>query len=224
MKSAVMAIGLLIATSGLALCQKAEHNNGFMQGYIVKVNNDTVYGEVQFREESGRMLEKIRYRENKDADLKDYRPNEIKCFQLGRHFYFVLRGAYFQQISLGKVDVYERRNHIYIQNSGPGMNTTTRSDDEESHILLIDEDGEQLEYFNDGKLIKDEMKRRLAAYFKDAPQLVSKISKGYYTTADVLYMVYEYNEPGKYQLRPIDEHEYKKEKAPEKKGVQRLFR
>jgi hypothetical protein len=60
------------------------------------------------------------------------------------------------------------------------------------------------------------MRSRLAEFFSDEPKLVTKIKKGYYTNADIIYMAYEYNDPGKYQLKFIDEKTYKKEEANRK--------
>lgn len=212
----------LLGIANHALSQTAQPNNGFMPGYIVKVDNDTLYGEVKFRQDDYTMLENIRYRKSPDSKIESYLPSSLKSFQLGRYSYLVASGGYYQQITKGKVSAYERREHKYvtrISSPSPGTTSTVRvrSDQEKSIILLIRKDGRKLRYENNQKLISKSLKKELNDFFSDEPLLIEKISKSYYTNADIIYMVYEFNEPAKYQLKVIDEKQYKQEKAARKK-------
>lgn len=205
----------LLSIAQVSFAQKAQDNSGFLEGYIITVENDTLFGEVKFRQENDRMLNNIRYREKADAIIKSYNSNEIKAFKLGRYHYIVSDHQFLQEISRGpKLNIYENRLHKYKVKviGGPGP-AVTRDDDEVLEIFLIKKDGAQLAYVSNKKLIGKKLKAKLVDFFKDEPKLVDKIRQGYYTNADVIYMAYEYNNPDKYQLKLIDEKQYKKEKG-----------
>lgn len=212
---------LAFITQG-AFSQKPQHNRGFMEGYVVKINNDTLFGEVKFRDEDERMLNKIRYRESKDASIQSLHPREIKAFRLGKYYYRVWNEHYLQEVSFGnKVDVFENRSHKYTSmpvgnptsmGSWGSSSVTVRDEEEKSEIYMFKKNGSVLAYESTRKLIDKKLKARLIDFFKDEPNLVSKIQESYYTRADILYMAYEYNDPAKYQLKVINKEQYEKEK------------
>ncbi|HYF68482.1 MAG TPA: hypothetical protein VD884_10105 [Ohtaekwangia sp.] len=219
-------IPMLVISSTLSFGQTPQYNEGFMDGYIVKVNNDTLYGQVKLVTEGSKQLRKIRLRNNKDSNVDSYNSKEIKGFQLGRFTYRVLDNRYFKEISNGKrIDVLERQ--VLTYSSTPMVQHTTQTGfnppstfttfEEKFRMQLVKNDGTSLKYVNDGKLIKKKLKAQLIEFFKDEPNLVSKITKGFYTTNDILYMAYEYDNSAKWKLKLIDEAQYKKEKAEKKK-------
>lgn len=176
--------------------------------------------------EGSKQLRKIRLRKTKDSNVDSYNSKEIKGFQLGRFTYRVLDNRYFKEISNGKrIDVLERQ--VLSYSSTPMVHHTTQTGsvplttftslDEEFPMQLIKNDGTSLKYVNDGKLIKKKLKAQLIEFFKDEPNLVSKITTGFYTTNDILYMAYEYDNPAKWKLKLIDKAQYQKEKAEKKK-------
>src|SRR5690606_8121679 len=215
MKKSLLLIALLITAYNISFSQGSQHNSGFMQGYVVKANNDTLFGEVKFRNDNERMLSAIRYRKNKDTAIEYFSAADMRAFQLGRFTYIVHKGKYLQEISIGeKVDIYEARKHLYnTEYTGEGNTSLHVRDDKElSHIYLIKKNGDKIKYLSDKRLINKRRKARLTVFFKDAPNLISKIKQSYYTNADIIYMAYQYNEPGKYQLKHISKKEYKEGK------------
>lgn len=213
---------LIVSLLGIvnhALSQKAETNDGFMPGYIVKTNNDTLYGEVKFRQVDGKMLENIRYRKTPDGKIESYLESSLKAFQLGRYSYIVTDDGYYKQLTKGKVSAYEKREHKYEIIQTGNSTRRVRLDEEKAFILLIRIDGRRLRYESNQKLISKTMKKELLDFFSDSASLIGKIKESYYTNADIIYMAYEFNDPAKYQLKIIDEKQYKQEKAAKKKEL-----
>lgn len=218
-----------MVSSTLSFGQTPQNNEGFMDGYIIKVNNDTIYGQVKFVTEGSKQLRKIRLRNTKDSNVDSYNSKEIKGFQLGRFTYRVLDNRYFKEISNGtRIDVYEQQ--VLISTSTVGVSQmgtpppiiTLNPVKEEFRMQLLKADGTSLKYTNDGKLIKKKLKAQLIEFFKDEPNLVSKITTGFYTTNDILYMAYEYDNPAKWKLKLIDKAQYQKEKAEKKKAQREM--
>ncbi len=226
MKKLLTVAAMLLAIPQTSFSQTAQNNAGFRDGYIVTTTNDTLSGEIKFRRENDKMLKRLRYRKDRNSATRSIGPKKIKSFQLGRFIYIVHNGKYLQEISRGvNLNIYERRSHIYKYrpesivtqsgfNQGPII---TRSEKEKLRIYLIKKDGNHLHYRTHDDLISKKLKEKLTEFFKDQTKLTEKINESYYTNADIIYMAYEYNEPEKYQLKPVSKEMYKQEKRKRKK-------
>ena len=147
----------------------------FREGYIIDSSNDTIPGFINNRG-SLKTLKKCRFKTQKDAEYKDYTPDEIQAFR-------IFEGGYYVSMEIEKDGKKER---LFIEKLVEGIiDVYYFSVVNEGYYLIQTEDGEMYELKNsqievtndDGSFVKDkkEYVYVLRYLLQDSPKSVRKV-------------------------------------------------
>ncbi len=165
----IVTIGIIVFFSTIQLKAQSDFRNG----YIVKNDNDTIYGLIDYRGNKAN-AKKCVFRKDINSEKQVFNPNEIKSFQFNNSKYYVSKiinvGNKTEQLFLeylinGIIDIYyyrdENGEHYLVDN---GSDTLFELKNDEKEIMI---DGTR--YVKESK----EYIGILKATFKESP-LISK--------------------------------------------------
>jgi len=143
----------------------------FRSGYIIKTNGDTLYGEIDYRNDL--LMSRICKFKDIDNQIVEYYPNDIKAFRFINSKYYVSREinkkkVFLEYLIKGKINIYYMRDdigdHYYLDN------------DETELIEMPYEEG--IKYVGDTLVFYQTKKHigLLTYYMKDAPRFQQKIN------------------------------------------------
>jgi len=101
----------------------------FRPGYVVKVNGDTLIGEIDYRGDI-LMGEVCRFKPNNTVRAVIYSPDDINEFKFNESKYYISKEVKGQKVFLeflikGRVNIYslkdQRGNHFFIEKTGLGL-------------------------------------------------------------------------------------------------------
>jgi len=146
----------------------------FKYGYIIKLNGDTLRGEIDYRGDIT-MSQTCAFREHKNAEIKKYNPSEISSYRFTDGKFFVSKKVKDADIFLeymvnGKVSVYyyretQLKDHYFLEKDGKDLIELPY----EKEIITIDD----VKYAHESK----KHMGILTLYMQDAPELASEIKK-----------------------------------------------
>jgi hypothetical protein len=160
---------------------------GYNDGFIVKNNNDTIFGSVKNRDAFPyRLLRYVMFKPTKNSQPEYYDPEELKEFQIGntkyvsRYLKVKKKNYFFEFISGGRLQHYE----LEFNNWGANNNT---------YYTLLQKDGDEeyLSFEMNNPLFP--FRRKIVEYLKEAPGLCKKISSGIYHQGHLKRIIRDYN-------------------------------
>ena len=142
--------------------------SNYEPGYVITLQGDTLYGEIDYRE--NRTMRRIcRFKTN--GNVTEFTPNDITAYRFIDSKYFVSREIdgqkhFFEFLVKGQLNLYALGNLFYIEKENEPL------------ILLPYEKGKT--YNKDGKEYfinpGTQLRGRLTYYMQDAPQLQAEIN------------------------------------------------
>ncbi|HEY0652847.1 MAG TPA: hypothetical protein VGD65_06955 [Chryseosolibacter sp.] len=147
--------------------------------------NDTIRGLVKYANAAPyRRLQKIKFKENEDAKVKIFPPEENKAFGAGDKVFHSCRsdGArYFMELIIdGPLKLYE------YSETKLGVPQNGGSADVSNYYLLR-------EGAYDVFAVSGSFKKLIAEYLSDNEEIANKIKEGVYKRRDIQEIVQEYN-------------------------------
>ena len=159
---------------------------GYLEGFIVTNNNDTIHGLVKNKNlVPFRILENIKFKNNKDDKPKIYSPIELKFFQAGTNQY-VSRKLKFPDGSLSQsfleVLIDGEMSHYELRVTLPGVGS-------ELVYQILQRKNEEALF----SVYREKFKERLLDFMKNDPEFIQKINDGIYKRKNIEDMVNDYN-------------------------------
>jgi hypothetical protein len=167
---------------------------GFQNGYVVKNNNDTLYGLVAIAAELRGIFEDVRFKKSEKSELFIFSPKEVKFFSIDNDFYYSKsiaenKMAFFTLLVNDSLSMYK---HF----SG-GMNTS------KNYILLEKKaDGSIFSYVPSNFFFP--FRKKIADFLKEDIELCKKIKSNVYNQTHINKIVRLYNEYLKGIERKLD--------------------
>lgn len=174
---------MLISLSCLIFFGISYAQNEFEEGFIVKLNGDTLYGIVKDRKEAvfTKLYKKVRFKENGKNSKKKYGADQIRAYAIGSQMFHsvpenTINDGLFnfgQSSSSSKDDVF-----LKVILSGPASYYQQEWVEQESGIVEV---ADYIKKENDTVLIRSTLgllglrKKRVSSYFSDCPPLQLKI-------------------------------------------------
>jgi hypothetical protein len=181
MKYIIFAIALLPVTIS------AQSITGYGNGYIVKNNNDTLYGLVKIRNAFPyQIYNDVHFKNDKDSQPTSLSPEDITSFAIGSEVYESKspskkeKKAFYQLMIRGFLSYYKME--VY---NGPNYGSSYEV------ILQKENTEETISYTAFNPMFA--FKRRLSEYLKDYPELSAKIRYNKYDQTKIRKIVNEYN-------------------------------
>jgi hypothetical protein len=180
MKYIIFAIALLPVTIS------AQSTTGYSNGYIVKNNNDTLYGLVKIRNAFPyQIYNDVHFKNDKDSQPTSLSPEDITSFAIGSEVYeskspSKRKKAFYQLMIRGFLSYYKME--VY---NGPNYGSSYEV------ILQKENTEETISYTAFNPMFA--FKRRLSEYLKDYPELSAKIRYNKYDQTKIRKIVNEYN-------------------------------
>jgi hypothetical protein len=158
---------------------------GYVPGYVVTNSNDTIRGLVKYANAAPyRRLQKIKFKENKDAKVKVFPPEENKAFGAGDKVFHSCRSggsrSFMELIIDGPLKLYEYSETML------GVPQNGASADATSYYLLR-------EGAYDVFSVNGSFKKLIAEYLWDNKEIADKIREGVYKRRDIHEIVRAYN-------------------------------
>jgi hypothetical protein len=160
---------------------------GFKPGFLVKNNNDTLFGFVKHIDKVPyRILVNVKFKSNKEDKAESFPPDSLKEFVIDKTKYVskylsLRKNKYFFQATIeGYLSYYE------LDLSKWGVNNISH------YVILQKQNDENLfTYKVDNFLFP--FKKKLSQYLADDPELSKKIKHNIYNEMDIVTIVKEYN-------------------------------
>jgi hypothetical protein len=158
---------------------------GYLPGYVVTNANDTIRGLVKYANVAPyRRLPRIKFKENEDAKVKIFPPEENKGFTAGEKIFHSCRTEgerYFMELIInGPLRLYQHSETML------GVPQNGASADASSYFLL--REGAYDVFSVDGSF-----KKIIAEYLSDNKEISNKILEGVYKRRDIREIVLQYN-------------------------------
>jgi hypothetical protein len=171
----------------------AMSQSDFQEGFIITQSGDSIYGFIN-NKGSLKNLSVCQFRKNKDSELVEYKPDEIKGFRINE------RGFY-ESFIIKKEDVEE---HLFLEKLVDGkVDIYKYSKINESYFILRTEDGNTYDLTNsileieneDGRYTKQKKEYRytLRYVFRESPRIVNKVNSLPYETNAIVDIAREYH-------------------------------
>lgn len=159
---------------------------GYNNGFIVKNNNDTLYGLIKNRNLNPYFYSytEIKFKTDEKAKVEIFTPDSVKAYTVGDSWFVTKylsqkKKLFFYEIIVeGYVSFYE----LKLKNFKNDVFYAVLSKQNDENELAFAE----LDMFYP-------FKKRMMEFFKDAPALCNKIRNGIYTQMDIEKIVREYN-------------------------------
>ena len=145
----------------------------FRPGYVVKVNGDTLIGEIDYRGDI-LMGEVCRFKPNNTVRAVIYSPDDINEFKFNESKYYISKEVKGQKVFLeflikGRVNIYslkdQRGNHFFIEKTGLGLSELPYEEG------ITYKENVPIEYKSTTHI------GLLNIYMQDAPEFQSRIAK-----------------------------------------------
>ncbi len=155
---------------------------GYLQGYIVTNENDTILGLVKNKNFTPyRVLQDIKFKKEKGGEMETYSPKDLKSFQVGSSRYVSKKFgeddlSFFEVLIEGDLNYYELR----VTGFGTGNETVYQMLQKKNEDAFLSVYGPNFQ-------------ERLLKYFSDEPILSEKIKAGVYKRNKIDELVQEYN-------------------------------
>lgn len=170
------------------ISQAGKYENGF----IVKNNNDTLYGLIKSRNLNPYYAyTEIKFKTIDNAKVEIFTPDSVKAYTAGDSWFVSKylsqkkRNFFYEMIVEGYVTFYELK---------------LRNFQNEVFYAVLKKENEENELAFEVINVFYPFKKRMMEFFKDSPALCNKIRNGLYTQLDIKKIVTEYNkqhiEPG----------------------------
>ena len=160
---------------------------GYKPGFLVKNNNDTLFGFVEhIVEVPYRILVDVKFKSNKDDKAEVFSPDSLKEFVIDRTKYVskylsLRKHTYFFRASIeGYLSYYE------LDFNGWGVNNISH------YVILQKQDDENLFTYEVDNFFFP-FKKKLSEYLSDDPELSKKIKHNIYNEMNIVTIVKEYN-------------------------------
>lgn len=159
---------------------------GFNDGYVVKNENDTLYGLVKNRAAFPyRFFSDVRFKANENADEEKFTADEIKGYGIGNFRY---ESKYLpSQKTKGFYKLLIKGYLSYYQMEEQGWGVGNYS----YYIVFEKETGEYLSFLKDN--ISFPFKRKVSEFLIDDPDLSKKVKTNIYHQGHLGKIVREYN-------------------------------
>ncbi len=158
----------------------------FLDGYVITVENDTIFGRVKDRDSGtfSEILKKVKLKKEGALFKRKYGPNDLKAYKRGEHF--------FESIWLQEEAKFFKISYISIEGVGKKvfMQLIASGDLSYYHWEWIDYDNFSFEFTplfkkkNSTEMVRVTQgvfglkKKVLAIYLNERPDLVNRISSG----------------------------------------------
>jgi hypothetical protein len=167
----------------------AAQNTGFVAGYLVTNEGDTLRGMIKYRNEIPyRVLEKIKYRKTAEGKDTDYSPDQVRFFMLGNTLYVSKltsatgspKKLFLETVISGYLSYYK----FEYTESGAGNRT---------QYVILEKKGDRTQLFYILNSVDFSFKKEMTEYLKDAPPVCEKIIKGTYRQRHIEEITEAYN-------------------------------
>lgn len=163
----------------------------FRDGYIVTLQNDTIYGEIALRSNLKNAQSCIFRNE---SDEKTYNPNEISTYRIIGEKYYISK----------EVDLFEKKETVFLEILVEGIANLYYLKDGSDEFFILEKEGRLVSLTNKesiykgkngGTFAKNSSKFRgvMLYFFRDAPQLANKIKQVDFSYKPIINIVTDYN-------------------------------
>jgi hypothetical protein len=187
MKKALSVLMFFLSFSLVSFCQK-----DLRAGYIINLNNDTIKGLIDLRNNTFDAKKCIFY-DNPDSQGKEYLPGEIKAYRINDSKYFVTR----------EVKTGETKNTVFLEYLVNGITSLYYLKDENGDHFYIEKGADVYELTNnvsivgegDDKFYKESnfYKGMLSVVYSDAKQLQPAITSARFDRKSMMKLSEDYH-------------------------------
>jgi len=192
-------------------CLSGYGQNKFRKGYIITLQQDTIYGLIDYKIAS-KSAEKCEFKTNASDKTISYTPDQIQGYRF-------TPGKYYEAI---RVEANGVNKEVFLEYLVDGVADILFFRDEDGDHYFVKKDGEKMlpltidiiEVEKDGNTYirrKEKYKQVLKYAFYDAPELSSKIDKIELNHYDLIDIAEDYHNKVSKQNEDI---EYTREKSP----------